>query len=347
MLNATLEGGRRGHPAAVAPAALAADLAGEPCAAVRPVAGGGNSRVYRVCTRSGARYALKRYPDAGDDPRERLGREWAALRLMERLGVDTVPRPLACDRPRHAALYSWLDGTPVAEPGAADIDRLAAFLARLHGLRGAAEAAAFPWASAACPTPAHLEAQIHRRLERLRATPLPEPVGAFLEESFRPCWARLRRAYRHATRAAGLAPDQAVPLTLSPADAGFHNALRTPRGLVHVDFEYFGRDDPVKLVADILLHPRGAPPPALRRPFLGAVQALYGGGDPDFAARLERGLPLYALVWCLILLNVFLPGGARAAAPAAGDALRRERLGRARALLRHIPVLREEVRDAL
>ena len=43
---------------------------------------------------------------------------------------------------------------------------------------------------------------------------------------------------------------------LSPSDFGFHNALRRPDGtIVFVDFEYFGWDDPAKMMADAMLHP--------------------------------------------------------------------------------------------
>ena len=42
----------------------------------------------------------------------------------------------------------------------------------------------------------------------------------------------------------------------SPSDFGFHNAILKESGdLVFLDFEYFGRDDPVKLMADFIWHP--------------------------------------------------------------------------------------------
>ena len=43
---------------------------------------------------------------------------------------------------------------------------------------------------------------------------------------------------------------------LSPSDFGLHNAMRDEDGrLRFIDFEYFGWDDPVKLVSDTALHP--------------------------------------------------------------------------------------------
>jgi hypothetical protein len=103
----------------------------------------------------------------------------------------------------------------------------------------------------------------------------------------------------------------AVPLpltarTLCPSDFGFHNALRGPTGLTFIDFEYFGWDDPVKLTSDFLLHPGMQLTESLRRRF--ATEALrVFGADGRFAPRLSLLYPLFAVRWCLILLNEFLP----------------------------------------
>ena len=76
--------------------------------------------------------------------------------------------------------------------------------------------------------------------------------------------------------------------------------------MAFLDFEYFGWDDPVKLTADILLHPGRPLEPTRRRRFRQAATRLYGG-DPAFAGRLSAYLPLFGLRWVLILLNEFIP----------------------------------------
>jgi hypothetical protein len=76
--------------------------------------------------------------------------------------------------------------------------------------------------------------------------------------------------------------------------------------LAFLDFEYFGWDDPVKLTADILLHPGRPLEPLQRKHFRRAATRLYGG-DPAFADRLSAYLPLFGLRWVLILLNEFIP----------------------------------------
>jgi hypothetical protein len=94
--------------------------------------------------------------------------------------------------------------------------------------------------------------------------------------------------------------------SLCPSDFGFHNALRGPQGLVFIDFEYFGWDDPVKLTSDFLLHPGMSLAEPLKQRFVGQALAIYGN-DARFAGRLRLLYPLFAMRWCLILLNEFMP----------------------------------------
>ena len=52
--------------------------------------------------------------------------------------------------------------------------------------------------------------------------------------------------------------EKRIPRTqqiLSPSDFGFHNVIKTKQGLRFIDFEYFGWDDPVKLITDFIWHP--------------------------------------------------------------------------------------------
>jgi hypothetical protein len=76
--------------------------------------------------------------------------------------------------------------------------------------------------------------------------------------------------------------------------------------LAFLDFEYFGWDDPVKLTADIMLHPGCKLGSSLQKHFRRAALELYGD-DRNFAPRLAAFYPLFGLRWVLILLNEFIP----------------------------------------
>lgn len=274
-------------------------------------AAGGNSRIYRLETPGGL-YALKCYPRAADDPRDRLGTEVAALRFLRANGIGGVPEVHGADAEAGLVLMEWIEGEVVG--AAADQDDLAealVFLARVHGCRQAEGAAALPPAAEACLSAAEVVAQIGRRLQRLApaASSAPE-LARFLQERFLPAFERVEAEARRGYEAAGFdfeAPLAADRRSLIPADFGFHNVVRRPDGrLAFVDFEYFGWDDPAKLAADFLLHPGSRHPAALRQAFAAGMAETHGD-DPCFSTRLNLLYALYALRWALIVLNVFRP----------------------------------------
>jgi len=94
---------------------------------------------------------------------------------------------------------------------------------------------------------------------------------------------------------------------LSPSDFGFHNALLTKDGLKFIDFEYFGWDDPVKLTCDFLLHPGMDLTDIQKTLWLKKMKEIFSF-DKKFQQRLKVSYCLYGLCWCLIMLNVFIPG---------------------------------------
>jgi len=271
---------------------------------------GRNSGVYRI--RSGvANYALKQYPPRREGERDRAATEFGALRFLAAHGIAAVPKALAADSERGYALIEWIDGDPVTAPSDADIAAAAGFLASIHALRSASGAKAQPPAAEACLSAAEIVAQIERRLARLDSIGGSEPkLATLLDCTARPLLSRIKDWADAGYAARGLAFDQpiaAAARTLCPADFGFHNALRRRSGeLVFIDFDYFGWDDPVKLTADFLLHPGMRLPERLKRQFAGAAAGIYRGGA-GFGARLALLYPLFALRWCLILLNEFLP----------------------------------------
>jgi hypothetical protein len=296
---------------AIDPAVAAANgLLGARADKIEPVAGGRNSRVYRV--ESGGRlFALKRYPSLADDPRDRLATEVDALALMAARRLANVPRVIAVDRERNFALLSWLDGARITCVGDSDVDLAAAFLAIIHAMRGGAAAGFQRDAAEACFSGTEVEAQIRRRLAALRAQCDREPeLAHFLDDSFAPRLEQLVNGARSRMAGAGLDFAATLPQekrSLVPSDFGFHNSLRRADGtLAFVDFEYFGWDDPVKLTADVLHHPGTPMGPSQCDRFRRAALAIYGE-DASFRARLDALYPLFGLRWGLILLNEFLP----------------------------------------
>lgn len=326
---------------------VAGALVGGPVELRGLAAGGRNSRIYRIC--DGERpLALKQYPSRQDDPRDRLSTEVMALQLMERARIERVPRVVGVDRHNGYALLSWIEGAPVGEVGDADIDAAIDFLAAVHAMRHGSEATKLPMAAEACLSGVEIERQIRSRLVFLQRLRDERELVEFLADSLEPEWKRRLAQARTAAATAGLDFTADLPQewqTLVPADFGFHNSLRRSDGsLAFVDFEYFGWDDPVKLVADILLHPGWPLPQPQRLRFRAAATRLYGD-DPLFGARLQAYLPLFALRWVLILLNEFVPERWQrrvlAGETASWEQAKARQLVRARAFLVALPNMME------
>jgi hypothetical protein len=322
---------------------VAGALIGGPVQVNRFFGNGRNSRIWRV--RSGDRmFALKQYPSGRDDPRDRLAIEIGALRLMEDCHIEAVPRVLGIDRERGYALLSWIDGSDVNEIADRDIDAAIDFLSAIHELGATPWGAEQPLASEACLSGAEIERQIEARLDRLERLNREGALIEFIENSLRPKLVQTVQKAHATVAGAGLDFNTELPQewrSLVPADFGFHNCLRRSDGsLAFLDFEYFGWDDPVKLTADILLHPGKPLRPMQRKRFWQAALCLYSS-DPGFTDRLRAYLPLFGLRWVLILLNEFIPERWQrrvlAGDPASWDEAKARQLSRARDFLTTLP----------
>src|SRR5215208_7192283 len=321
------------------PRQVAIRLLGAELDAFERVSGGRNSRIF--CVRAAGRvYALKQYPSRQDDPRDRLGTEIGALRLMERHDFVCVPRVIAVDQESNFALLSWIEGAPVTSVGDAEIGQACTFLAAVHGLRLSGEFPPTCYAAEACLSGAEIDRQIGLRLAQLQALEGNEPkLRSFLRE-LRTAYVDLIAAAKSGLSAAGLDFGRNLPQerqSLVPSDFGFHNTLRRLDGmLAFMDFEYFGWDDPVKLTADVLLHPGTPLGAAQARRFRAAAELRYGS-DPSFRTRLDALFALFGVRWVLILLNEFHPERWRrrqlAGAMEDWDEAKSRQLDRARGLL--------------
>jgi hypothetical protein len=258
---------------------------------------GRNSRVYKVVC-GDDQYAFKSYPPQDSDPRDRFGTEVRALKFYQANDNPYTPKLLAVGD--SCALMEWIEGGLVTAPDAKDLDRAVDFIARTHAaVNNGGEV--FGPASEPCLSGADLYRHISARLEKLII--LPE-LKSYLAGEIVPLLEQARRHAENAAFAVALAKEKQ---SLIPADFGFHNAIQTTdKRMYFIDFEYFGRDDPVRLAADFLLHPGNELDAANFDRFFQGMVSIYHA-DNDFEARLLRLMPLYGIRWALILLNEFLP----------------------------------------
>ncbi len=212
----------------------------------RRVSGGANNLVYRV-RESDETYAVK---FCLADERDRAGREYAALSLLNDFSIPLAPKALLLEREHYAlpvVVQAWLEGEVMRPPvSEAAWDTLLTYYAALHSVTQSPGAVARALHTAS--SVAEGRALIRGQLEHLPEAAYLSGLNGVLErfEAWpSPSWPQPR-------------------LALCRVDPNPTNFVRTRDGLRSVDWENSGWGDPAFEIADLLVHPACQPVSAER-----------------------------------------------------------------------------------
>jgi len=294
--------------------AVLAGLLGKPVLTIARIGKGGNSKVYRIDCDDGSRYVAKFYFQRTADGLDRLDVEFSSMQMLWEAGERNVPEPLVADRANQIAVYQYVDGAQIDSRAASveDIGQFIRFAKRLKLLATPARLDQLPRAAEACFSLDALHNNVLRRLERLFSVSGPDASYAalrrHLSEELAPALnAIVGQGREKIGKAAWTAELPRSAWTLSPSDFGFHNALRRPDGsILFLDFEYFGADDPAKMISDFVLHPAMQLGESIQHSYVEGMLDCFGA-DCDLPERLALSYPLFGLKWCTIMLNEFVP----------------------------------------
>jgi len=264
--------------------------------------GRGNSRLYKLLTSKG-NIVLKDYPDLLNDPRKRLETEVNAFNMVE--SFNKTPKVIAFDKSQNIAIYEWIKGSHISSVNNKHILEALRFINKIQNAKGKRSC---ELASEACLSVKHLLTQIDDRLNKLLLV-VDQDLQNFLNTVFKPLLCQTEKWSCQHWPSNNITNDLPISMqALSPSDFGFHNALLEDNKLYFLDFEYFGRDDPVKLMADFVWHPGMDLSNDQKTKWLNGVFEIFIK-DPNIHARFHAAWPLYGLRWSLILLNEFLNDG--------------------------------------
>ena len=280
---------------------------GDPVDSCCAVEGRANSRIFKV-QQSARSLAAKFYPDLAYDSRDRLGTEKRACEFLRTENCDSVLRVVSAAPELNVGIYEWIEGAKVLDIRDNDIDQALEFVETLHRTCSSVSAVKLPFASEACLSEDDIWSQIDRkRLSLNKVLDNSSELRTFLLKQFDPFVAELREIARSLfPRRDRFARLPANYQTLSASDFGFHNAIRTPNNsLKWIDLEYFGWDDPVKMIAEFIWHPGFQLSESQSARWKNGCMNIFSK-DSDLIERFELHFPLYGVRWCLIVLNTFL-----------------------------------------
>ena len=268
---------------------------------IKNINGRGNSRIYKALSSEGDNFILKDYPDLLNDPRERLVTEVSALNMIE--SINQTPKVVAFNEQQNIALYEWIEGV---HPSNIDDKHIIEALKFIKNIQNVKDKESCELASEACLSAEHLFTQIDDRFKKLSLVN-NQYLQDFLNNTFIILWDEVREWSKQCWPKDNITSDLPYSMqVLSPSDFGLHNALLQDNGrLCFLDFEYFGRDDPVKLMADFVWHPGMSLSDSQKITWLKGTSKIFKK-DPNLNERFYAAWPLYGLRWSLILLNEFL-----------------------------------------
>jgi len=271
---------------------------------IEKLKGRGNSAIYKLHLSNTNKSALKIYPEISHH--DRLGSEFKSTKIFKELKINNVQRPISFDKSLCIATYEWIEGERISSYGIKELEAALSFLGTLHKNSKAEQFNNFPMASDACTKGSDIEKQIKRRLSQFEdLSKNYSDLEQFLKNDFKPLFKEIV-AWSKASwpsNSSYIVPIEKNELILSPSDFGFHNSICSKnKNLIFHDFEYFGWDDPVKLISDFSHNAGMNLTKEIEQLWFSEVSEIYGKHLLD---RLSAAWPLYGLNWCLIILNEF------------------------------------------
>ena len=273
---------------------------------IKPIGLGKNNRTYLVSTRE-KKYLAKFYFSSPKDPRTRLSNEFSFLEYLKEIGIKNVPKPVIRSDLYNLGIYEFLEGRPFSSSDLNEDSILSAasFFSSINNNEFISNARQLDFASEAFLDLDQSIQQIDERIETLKASTKQQSqsmeASKFLID-LKNVWGNLKLDLR-------LNRDfimQNNALCVSPSDFGFHNTLVKNGQLFFVDFEYAGRDDPAKFIADFFIQPEIKVDVGYMQLF--ADKALdFSDNKEIIISRAIKLLPMFQVKWCCIIMNEFLP----------------------------------------
>jgi len=271
--------------------------------------GGINNRVYR-CGEGVESFVIKGYEHANCGKRDRMKSEVDFLGYASIVAPHFVPRLHFCDWDRRCVVLEHLSGNTYVEgstPAAGDLAAAVDFLRLLN----AENDLAHKWiemdaAEGFLSLRGHL-ANVQDRIHSMSVDHLPKSYQRDAQDLL----LKIKEAKEvittrtEASIASGVVTDHIDPSArcVSPSDFGFHNAIRSKKGVKFFDFEFAGWDDPAKVAIDFALQPRV--PLRVMEPRL--LSATARNGCEVNKHRLDALGVILRLKWTVIILAILQP----------------------------------------
>lgn len=265
----------------------------------------GNNQLFKITTFK-REYILKKYSTLQKDLWNRGMTEFKTLNNLWEIGFREIPEPLRFYEKENIGIYSFERGIILKpeEVVEKDVIGVANFLTKLHSLR-TYEKQKFALERTKC-----LCILDYANLIKTRIKSISEDFSA--DENAKEFWYSIIIPRAEELIKVVLSQEKKIDLSrklsleeqvVTPGDFGFHNILIDKEKYIFLDFEYCGRDDPMKQLLDFVHHDKTINiNKELKFLFLEEYKEKRAFSD-IFEKRLKIIDPLIGMNWVLVYLN--------------------------------------------
>ncbi len=269
-----------------------------------------NSEVFKLHDLSKKEYFLKVYPIRDQNNYSylnKIDREILALNLLKKIRINSIPSLIYFDKEFNFVMTSWITGKAKKKIDDEFLFSLLNFIRKIH-LNSKLLKNKFkllPIAKDAVLNYDDIILDIKKRLSLFKNNKniIPKDVLNIILEVERLTNSQNYKNKNFLKKTNFKYHINLSKQILSPSDMGLHNCIYSNKVFNFYDFEYFGRDDPVKLLCDIILNPNTFIYFNLMNNFFKNYVALFN--DKNFLIRYRLTFRLHLLKWILIILKRF------------------------------------------
>ena len=273
------------------------------------LSGGINNNVF-TCTSNDKNWVIKGYPHLNTHGTDRMQAEVEFLEYSSRVAKGFTPTLIKVDTLRRCTVMEHVSGSTYSEGVSPDREEIQAALSFVNRLnRNPALARNMIRQDAA-------EGFLSLRQHMENVTARVNSMGVeHLPSSFKKQSGEIIDKLRSNSEKVAFSLEKKIESgkiedtishdeqCISPSDFGFHNAIRTHSGVVFIDFEFAGWDDPAKFCVDFTLQQRN---PVNLNP-INVASILFPDKLESMESRINSMQDILLLKWLCIILSIFNP----------------------------------------
>ena len=262
-----------------------------------------NSKVYFI-NNGYKNTCLKIYPLSINDKRDRCTNEFNSFKYLKKFKIKNIPKPLKLNSELQIATYSWINGSKKNKFDDNSLKNLIKFVKKLKFVSKVTNFKSFDFASESSDNISKLILMNNKRISSLKKIKISKQFKDLItkiELKNNLITYKIKKAINKGVISKVINKKN---LILSPSDISLSNIISDNKIDYFVDFEYFGWDDPCKLIIDLLWHPK-------IKADINLLILIYRNllkvfkNDDEINTRFYFLFNFYGIRWCLILLNVF------------------------------------------